>query len=469
MRILVIGTGAREHAILHALARGGRGPSGAVAGEVHELHAAPGNPGIGALATLHEVDPLDGAAVAALASGLAADLVVVGPEAPLVAGVADAVRAAGIPCFGPSAAAAALEGSKSFAKEVMAAAGVPTAMAYLCSSAEQTAEALDRFGPPYVVKEDGLAAGKGVVVTTDRDQALAHSAACVERAAGRHPAGSSAVSPATDPEHAGPAELATPAVVVEEFLDGPEVSLFCLSDGVTVVPLAPAQDFKRALDGDEGPNTGGMGAYSPLTWAPGGLVDEVVARVAQPTVDEMRRRGTPFVGVLYCGLALTSRGVRVIEFNARFGDPETQVVLPRLATPLAELLLATATGRLDEHPDLRWLPDAAVTVVIAAHGYPGGVRAGDEIEGVADAEAVPGVHVLHAGTGSGPDGGLVSAGGRVLSVVGTGADIEAARAAAYAGVGRISLRGSHHRTDIAATLPEPVLTEPAPTDPARRD
>ena len=433
MKILVIGTGAREHAIVRSLV--GAGPAGVDAADGHEVHAAPGNPGIGRLATLHPVDQHSPEAVTELAVNLGAELVVVGPEAPLVAGVADAVRAAGIACFGPSAEAAALEGSKAFAKEVMAAAGVPTAMAHLCTTVDEIADALDAFGAPYVVKDDGLAAGKGVVVTSDRDAALAHGRDCLERRAG---AGERA------------------AVVVEEFLDGSEVSLFCLCDGTDVIPLAPAQDFKRALDGDEGPNTGGMGAYSPLTWAPAGLVEDVVARVARPTVDEMRRRGTPFVGVLYCGLALTSRGVRVIEFNARFGDPETQVVLARLATPLAEVLYAAATGALAELPDLRWRDEAAVTVVVAAHGYPGTVRAGDEIEGIDDAEALPDVHVLHAGTSSGADGGFVSSGGRVLSVVGLGADVDAARETAYAGIERIALRGSHHRSDIAGHLPAPV-------------
>nr|WP_210736698.1 phosphoribosylamine--glycine ligase [Cellulomonas hominis] len=396
--------------------------------EVTGLHAAPGNPGIGEVATLHVVDPLDGAAVAALAVSLGADLVVVGPEAPLVAGVADAVRAAGIPVFGPSAAAARLEGSKAFAKEVMAAAGVPTADPRVVTEPSEAASALDTFGAPYVVKDDGLAAGKGVVVTEDRSVALEHALACLAKPGGR--------------------------VVVEDYLDGPEVSLFVLSDGATVVPLVPAQDFKRVGDADTGPNTGGMGAYTPLPWAPEGLVAEVVAQVAQPTVDEMARRGTPFVGVLYCGLALTSQGTRVVEFNARFGDPETQVVLARLATPLAGLLLAAATGRLADLPPLEWRDDAAVTVVVASSGYPEAPRTGDPITGLAEAAAVPGVHVLHAGTAAGPDGSVVSAGGRVLSVVGTGPDLAAARAAAYAGVERIVLDGSHHRSDIARAAAE---------------
>ncbi|AEE47345.1 phosphoribosylamine--glycine ligase [Cellulomonas fimi] len=428
MKILVVGTGAREHALVRALS---------LDPAVTALHAAPGNPGIGTLATLHAVDQLDGAAVAALAREVEADLVVVGPEAPLVAGVADAVRAAGIPVFGPSGAAARLEGSKAFAKEVMAAAGVPTAEPRVASTVAEVEAALDAFGPPYVVKEDGLAAGKGVVVTQDRAVALEHGRACVEKEGGR--------------------------VVVEEYLDGPEVSLFVLTDGTAVVPLVPAQDFKRALDGDAGPNTGGMGAYSPLPWAPEGLVEEVVERVARPTVDQMARRGTPFVGVLYCGLALTSTGVRVVEFNARFGDPETQVVLARLATPLAGVLLAAATGTLGALPPLQWRDDAAVTVVVASHGYPGTVRSGDPITGIDDAEALPGVHVLHAGTAlrqnpAGDDDAaldgahLVSAGGRVLSVVGVGPDLAAARAAAYAGVAQVELPGSHHRTDIAAAV-----------------
>jgi len=414
VKILVVGTGAREHAIIRALS---------LDPAVTELHAAPGNPGIGALATLHAVDQLDGAAVADLARTLGADLVVVGPEAPLVAGVADAVREAGIPVFGPSGAAARLEGSKAFAKEVMAAAGVPTAAPRVATTVEQAVAAIDELGAPHVVKEDGLAAGKGVVVTDDRAAAIEHARACLAKEGG--------------------------AVVVEEYLDGPEVSLFVLSDGVDVVPLVPAQDFKRALDDDQGPNTGGMGAYTPLPWAPEGLVDEVLDTVARPTVAEMARRGTPFVGVLYCGLALTSTGVRVVEFNARFGDPETQVVLARLRTPLGGVLLAAATGGLGALPPLEWSDEAAVTVVVASQGYPAAPRTGDVIDGLAAADEVPHVHVLHAGTALDDEDRVVSAGGRVLSVTATGTDLADARAAAYAGVALITLDGAQHRTDIA--------------------
>jgi len=414
VKVLVIGSGAREHAIVKALTLD---PS------VDAVIAAPGNPGIDAIALCRPLPKgvVDGPGVAALAATLGVDLVVIGPEAPLVAGVADAVRARGIACFGPSAQAARLEGSKAFAKEVMAAAEVPTALAHVCTTADEVASALDAFGAPYVVKDDGLAAGKGVVVTTSRSQALAHAVQCLAKPDGR--------------------------IVVEEFLDGPEVSLFCVTDGTTVLPLAPAQDFKRVADNDEGPNTGGMGAYSPLDWAPPTLVQDVVDRVAQPTVDEMRRRGTPFVGVLYVGLALTSRGLRVIEFNARFGDPETQVVLARLVTPLGGLLLAAAVGKLDELGPLRWRPEHAVTVVVASKGYPESPRTGDVIEGLG--KIGDDAYVLHAGTAVGKDGFLVSAGGRVLSVVATGADLAQARDRAYRAVDRIRLKGSHHRTDIA--------------------
>ncbi|WP_406731526.1 phosphoribosylamine--glycine ligase [Streptomyces sp. NBC_01794] len=410
MKVLVIGGGAREHALCRSLS---------LDPDVTALHCAPGNAGIGEVAELHPVDALDGAAVARLATDLAADLVVVGPEAPLVAGVADAVRSAGIPCFGPSREAAELEGSKAFAKDVMASAGVPTARSYLCTTPEEIDEALDAFGAPYVVKDDGLAAGKGVVVTDDLAAAREHALACDR-------------------------------VVIEEFLDGPEVSLFAITDGETVVPLTPAQDFKRALDGDEGPNTGGMGAYSPLPWADPKLVDEVMATVFQPTVDELRRRGTPFSGLLYAGLAITSRGVRVIEFNARFGDPETQVVLARLITPLASVLLNAAQGTLDLQPPLRWREDAAVTVVVASHNYPDTPRTGDPIQGLDEvaAEDAPHAYVLHAGTKHDGDA-VVSAGGRVLSVTATGKDLAQARERAYKAVARIRLDGSQHRTDIA--------------------
>jgi phosphoribosylamine--glycine ligase len=410
VEVLVVGGGGREHALTLALVR----DPGVVA-----VHAAPGNPGMAGVATLHEVDPLDGDAVASLAERLGVDLVVIGPEAPLVAGVADAVRERGISCFGPSAAAARLEGSKAFAKEVMAAAGVPTARARVCTSGAEAAEALDEFGPPYVVKDDGLAGGKGVVVTGDRDAALSHAEACRR-------------------------------VLVEEFLDGPEVSLFAITDGTTVVPLLPAQDFKRALDGDEGPNTGGMGAYAPLPWVPSDLVADVAERVLQPTVDEMARRGTPFAGLLYAGLALTSRGVRVVEFNARFGDPETQPLLALLNSPLGAVLKAAADGRLAEVPPLTWRPGAAVAVVVAAQNYPERPRTGDVIHGLQAAERDPRVEVVHAGTATDDEGHVVTAGGRVLAVTALGDDVADARSRAYAATATISIDGSHHRTDIAA-------------------
>jgi phosphoribosylamine---glycine ligase len=408
VKTLVIGTGGREHALALALSRD---PS------VTEVHAAPGNPGIGECATLHDVDPMDGAAVAALAVSLGSDLVVIGPEAPLVAGVADAVRDEGISCFGPSRLAAELEGSKAFAKDVMAAAGVPTAMAHVCTTAEEVAAALDAFGPPYVVKDDGLAAGKGVVVTDDRAAAAAHAEQC-ER------------------------------VVIEEFLDGPEVSLFAITDGTTVYPLQPAQDFKRISDGDEGPNTGGMGAYTPLPWAPEELVGEVLERVLQPTVDEMARRGSRFAGLLYAGLALTTRGLRVVEFNARFGDPETQPLMALLDSPLAALLKGAADGNLDEVDPPRWKEGAAVAVVMASAGYPEGSSKGDVIVGVETLAKEDDVDVIQAGTAE-RDGALVTAGGRVLAVTAVGRDVADARAKAYEGVSSISFDGAQWRTDIA--------------------
>lgn len=409
MKTLVIGTGGREHALALALSRD---PG------VTEVHAAPGNPGIAEVASLHDVDPLDGDAVAALATSLGADLVVIGPEAPLVAGVADAVRAVGIACFGPSREAARIEGSKAFAKQVMAAAEVPTAMAHVCETPEQVAAALDAFGAPYVVKDDALAAGKGVVVTDDRQAALDHAAGCDR-------------------------------VVVEEFLDGPEVSLFAITDGETVLPLLPAQDFKRALDGDAGPNTGGMGAYTPLDWTPDDLVADVTRRVLVPTVQEMARRGTPFQGLLYAGLALTSRGVRVVEFNARFGDPETQAILALLRTPISSLLHGAATGSLASVGLPSWHEGTAVSVVMSSAGYPASSRSGDVILGVGAADVVEGVDVIHAGTALDADGRLVTNGGRVLAVTAVGQDLEHARDRVYAGVDAISFDGAQFRSDIA--------------------
>ena len=419
MKILLLGSGAREHALARALARDP---------QTSELIVAPGNPGTSAIATNLNIDPSVPEEVVALATQMKADLVVVGPEAPLVAGVADAVRDAGIPCFGPGEEAARLEGSKAFAKEIMTAAGVPTAEAAVCTTEAELCAALDRFGAPYVVKEDGLAAGKGVVVTDERPVALAHGRACLTRGSGR--------------------------VVVEDYLDGPEASVFCVCDGATVRPLAPAQDFKRLLNDDAGPNTGGMGAYSPLSWAPADLTEQVVREVAQPVVDEMARRGTSFIGLLYCGLALTSRGLRVVEFNVRFGDPETQAVLARLTSSLPELLHAAATGHLAEAPEPTWSEQSAVDVVIAAPGYPGTVTTGGTITGIEAAEELDDVHVLHAGTGTTERGELVAVGGRVLSVVALGATLEAARTRAYEAVERINLEGAQYRTDIAQAASE---------------
>ncbi|HTP14772.1 MAG TPA: phosphoribosylamine--glycine ligase [Streptosporangiaceae bacterium] len=410
MRVLVLGSGGREHALARALAADS---------DVTELHVAPGNPGIAEIAETHPVTAADPASVTALTSRTGADLVVIGPEAPLVAGVADAIRDAGITCFGPGQEAAMIEGSKSFAKEIMLAAGIPTAAARTCSTEAAAEAALDQFGPPYVVKADGLAAGKGVVVTGDRREAIRHARDCGK-------------------------------VVIEEYLDGPEVSVFALADGSAALPLLPAQDYKRARDGDAGPNTGGMGAYAPLPWAPRDLADEVLERVIRPAIAELRRRGTPYSGLLYAGLSLTAAGIRVVEFNARFGDPESQVVLDRLATPLGGLLRAAASGGLAGAGPLSWTPGAAVTVVIAAEDYPGRPASGDAIAGLQEAQREPGAYLLHAGTSADARGGLVSSGGRVLNVVGTGIDLAAARAVAYRAAAKIRMRGGWYRRDIAA-------------------
>lgn len=423
MKVLVLGPGGREHAIIRALLADS---------QVQEVHSAPGNAGISQDVPVHQIDANNPEAAVSLAQDLGVDLVVIGPEAPLVAGVADALRAKDINVFGPNQDAAALEGSKAFAKEIMAAADVPTALAYVATNADEAIKALDTFGAPYVVKDDGLAAGKGVVVTEDRAAAIAHAEACFE-------AGGS--------------------VVIEEYLDGPEVSLFVLSDGTNVVPLAPAQDFKRIFDGDEGPNTGGMGAYSPLEWLPESFVEEVVERVARPTIGEMARRGTPFNGVLFCGLAVTKRGIRVIEFNARFGDPETQAVLSRLKSPLGQLLLAAARGKLDVQGELEWDSRTVLDVVMAAKNYPDTPQKGDVISGLQEANELENVHVIHAGTAE-KDGEIITAGGRVLAVVALGDTLTEARQAAYAGVEKISWDGAQYRSDIAQAAAENKIRVP---------
>ncbi|WNG95629.1 phosphoribosylamine--glycine ligase [Mycobacterium sp. ITM-2016-00318] len=417
MRVLVIGSGAREHALLLALRSDP---------EVNGLAIAPGNAGTAAIADTYEVDITSGDAVTALAQKIGADLVIVGPEVPLVVGVADAVRAAGIACFGPTKGAARIEGSKSFAKDVMSAAGVRTATSEIVDNPARLDAALDRFGPgsgqaAWVVKDDGLAAGKGVVVTTDREAARAHAASLLDAG---HP------------------------VLLESFLDGPEVSLFCVVDGETVVPLLAAQDFKRVGDGDTGPNTGGMGAYAPLAWLPEEVARQMVDEIVKPVAAELVRRDSSFSGLLYAGLAITSQGPAVVEFNCRFGDPETQSVLALLRSPLGQLLRAAATGRLAEQPPLRWRDGAAVTVVLAAENYPGRPRVGDVITG-AEVEGV-----LHAGTARRDDGAVVSSGGRVLSVVGTGSDLAAAREDAYRLLKSIKLPGSHFRSDIGLAAAE---------------
>ena len=405
VRILVLGSGAREHAIVKALIRTGT-PS-------ENIVCSPGNEWIAKEVEVRSgIDATDRLEVVKVALEERVDLAVIGPEAPLVAGVADALREQGMAVFGPSQEAAQLEGSKNFAKEIMAAAEVPTGMAHQCTTIEEVEHALDQFGAPYVVKADGLAAGKGVIVTSDRQAAL---------------------------EHAG--NYISGGVLVEEFLDGQEVSLFFLADGKSVMPLSPAQDYKRAFDGDQGPNTGGMGAYSPIPWLPDGFVEEVTERIAEPVIKELARRGTEFVGLLYCGLIVTERGVKVIEFNARFGDPETQVVLRRLSSNLADLLLRAATGKLDVGPSAEFSKRKAVTVVLASEGYPTSAAPVREVSGIESAEAMDDVEVCKA-----------SPIGRVLSVVGCGDSFQEARTLAYEGLSRISLEGGHYRSDIAARV-----------------
>lgn len=404
MKILLVGSGGREHALALGLQADP---------ECSELHVAPGNPGIAEIAITHPLAITDNSAIVALAQKIGAELVVIGPEVPLVNGVADELRRVGIATFGPSKVAAQLEGSKTFAKEVMSDAGVPTAKSFTCTTQSEIENALDSFGAPYVVKDDGLAAGKGVVVTSDRTEALNHALACQK-------------------------------VVIEEYLDGPEVSLFGISDGHTILAMHPAQDFKRAGDNDAGPNTGGMGAYSPLPWAPSDIIEDTYKQVLAPMIAEMAARGTPFVGLLYAGLALTDHGTRVIEFNARFGDPETQVLIPRLVTPLASLLYKAATGNLGD-TQLQWRDDSAVTVVLAADGYPSAPKSGSPIASIPKIDQV---QIFHAGTAM--DGnGLVSAGGRVMTVTGIGSDLTEARNRAYRAISQIDLEGSFYRSDIA--------------------
>lgn len=418
MKILVLGQGAREHAIVKALIRTGTSKA--------DVTIAPGNAGIARDAHCEpRLNPNDPLAVAKFALEHAIELVIIGPEAPLIAGVSDALRSEGVAVFGPSQKAAELEGSKSFAKEVMAAAGVPTGMARECETLAEVEDAMADFGAPYVIKADGLAAGKGVIVTEDSAAAIEHASKFIDQGMN---------------------------ILVEEFLAGQEVSLFFLSDGKSVMPLTPAQDFKRAQDGDAGPNTGGMGAYSPLPWLPAGFIEEVEREVALPTIQEMAKLGAPFVGLLYCGLIVTDRGIRVIEFNARFGDPETQVVLRRLVTPLAGLLYKASTGQLDSAQAPEFLPQQAITVVLASEGYPETSAPNRPITGLSEAEGVKGVEICHAATAIADSGELVATGGRVLSVVAVGDDFKHARKHAYEAIELIHLEGSHYRSDIAAKV-----------------
>lgn len=416
--VLVVGGGGREHALAWRLATS---PS------VDRVASAPGNPGMAALGPVHDVDATDPAAVADLADREGADLVVVGPEAPLVAGVVDELDRREVPAFGPTAAAARLEASKAHAKQVMNAAGAPTAEHVATDDRDEAHAALDRFAAPYVVKADGLAAGKGVRIAASLDEAREAVDDCLVRQvfgeAGTH-------------------------VVIEEFLDGPERSVFGVCDGTDVVVLSPAQDYKRAFDDDQGPNTGGMGAYTPVPGFGFTEAEELADTVFLPVLAEMARRGSPFRGLLYAGIVDTADGPRLLEFNVRFGDPETQVILPRLASDLGDLLAASATGSVRD-VEVAWHDDASVGVVLASGGYPGGYDTGHPIVGVDDAAGIDGVEVFHAGTGRSDDGTLVTAGGRVLNVVARGATVGDARHVAYEAAAQIQWSGVQLRSDIA--------------------
>ena len=414
MRILVIGSGAREHALLLGLSQD---PA------VSDLHVVPGNAGMADLATLHKGTVTDPAEMTQLATSLNVDLVVIGPEIPLVAGVADALREKGIKVFGPDKDAARIEGSKAFAKDVMAAAGVKTAHAEALApgaSNDDIESALNRFGPTWVVKDDGLAGGKGVVVTPDRDAARAHIDAV-------HAAGN--------------------PVLLETFLDGPEVSLFCLVDGETVVPLLPAQDHKRVGNNDEGPNTGGMGAYSPAPVVTPAVYERAMNEIILPTVAGMKAEGHEFTGFLYAGLMIDQSGAPyTIEFNCRFGDPETQPIMSRLNSDLSDLVEAAIDGKLDS-VTAEWNPQTAVGVVLAAQNYPETPKKGDVISGLDDANQIG--KVFHAGTTANEKGDVLTNGGRVLCVVGLGDDVAQAKAKAYSALEKISFDGMQYRKDIA--------------------
>jgi len=417
LKVLLLGSGGRESALAWALAR---------SSHVSELIAAPGNPGIGRVGELVDLDPTETASVCALAGRVDPGLAVVGPEAPLVAGVGDALRAEGYAVFGPDAAAARIEGSKAYSKQLMDKASIPTARWQRFTDVQGAVAFMDELGPPYVVKADGLAAGKGVVVTEDRDEAVT---AVEERLV------------------EGKFGTAGSTVVIEEFLDGQEVSLIALSDGRAIAMCEPAQDYKRIGEGDVGPNTGGMGSYSPVPACPVDVASSIAEQVIKPMVDVTAAEGAPFVGALYAGLALTSGGPKVVEFNARFGDPETQALIPRLASDFGEVALACATGEL-EGTKLEWRREACVSVVLGSEGYPGSYPKGERIEGLDEADGMEDVVVFHAGTAVAGDG-VVTSGGRVLSISALGTDFKQARRRAYEAADAISFPSKYLRSDIA--------------------